>query len=192
MKKSITLGLFLLSSLSYSQTLVKLSGGLGNRWDEKLNSQTIGKGFRLSAEAFITPHFSIGAGMSYFSFDPTTLVNVRFNSYSLQGTYYFTQGKLQPFAGIEAGFCSYADKVTLELPSGNSSQQRNKNYGSISPKAGLLYNLSEQIGIHFQLSTDFVPVSTVAPIGFASANLGISYRFKAIGASYSLKKNVSK
>ncbi len=176
MKKNLALFVILISFPSFSQTLFKMSGGLGNRWDEKLNSQTTGKGFRLSAEEFFTPNFSLGIGLSYFSFNPTPLVNVRFASYSLQGTYYFTRAKLQPFLGLEVGYCNYYDKTTIELISGKISQQRNKSYGSIAPKAGVLYNITKQLGVQLQLSADFIPIPDIAPIGFSSVNLGLTYK----------------
>ena len=69
--KIITILLFLFSfQLSSGQTIFKVSGSLGNRWDEKLNSQTIGKGFRISAESFLATNLSFDIGVSYFSFDP--------------------------------------------------------------------------------------------------------------------------
>ena len=176
MKKYLAVLFLLLSIPSFAQTLFKVSGGLGNRWDEKLNSQTIGKGLRLSVEELFAPRFSMGIGFSYFSFNPNTLVNVRYSSYSFQSTYYFTVSKLQPFLGVEVGYCSYFDKTTIELISGKISQQRNKSYGSIAPKAGVLYNITKQLGVQLQLSADFIPIPDTAPIGFSSVNLGLTYK----------------
>ena len=175
--KIITILLFLFSfQLSSGQTIFKVSGSLGNRWDEKLNSQTIGKGFRISGESFLTTNLSFDIGVSYFSFDPTTLVNVSFNSYLIGATYYFTQTKLQPFVGFDAGFCKYQDKTTIEIPGQSNTQVRDKQYGSISPKLGLIYFVTDQIGVQLQFNADFVPIANISPIGFSSSSLGVVYK----------------
>ena len=175
--KKITLLLFLFSfQFSSAQTIFKVSGSLGNRWDEKLNSQTIGKGFIVSAEKFLIPKLSFGIGVSYFSFHPNTLVDLTFNSYSIGATYYFKQTKLQPFVGFEAGFCKYQDKTTIEISGQSNTLVRDKQYGSISPKLGLIYFVSEQIGVQLQFRADFVPIANISPIGFSSSSLGIVYK----------------
>ncbi|MES2734633.1 MAG: hypothetical protein V4714_22990 [Bacteroidota bacterium] len=176
--KNLLIGAFLLfSSLGYAQTIVKISGGVGNRWDEKLNSQTIGKGGRLGIEHFLVPKFSLGLGGSTFSFHPNPSVQVRFTSISLQGTYYFSRAKWQPFIGIETGFCQYSDQTTIDLGGGiTNKQKRSKQYGSISPKLGLLYLVTNKVGLQLQINTDFVPVANISPIGFASLQAGVSYQ----------------
>ena len=179
--KIITILLFLFSfQLSSGQTIFKVSGSLGNRWDEKLNSQTIGKGFRISAESFLTTNLSFDIGVSYFSFDPITLVNVSFNSYFIGATYYFAQTKLQPYVGFDAGFCKYQDKTTIEIAGQSNTQVRDKQYGSISPKLGLMYFVSKQIGFQLQVNADFIPIENINPIGFASLSLGAVYKIGSL------------
>ncbi|MEO7766139.1 MAG: hypothetical protein ABIS01_01890 [Ferruginibacter sp.] len=178
MKKIIVAVFIILPALTFSQVLLKAGGALGNRWNETLNSQTLGSGFRLSVEKFIVQQFSVGAGISYFSFNPNKLINVRFNSYTLQCTYYFNTKKLQPYLGAGVGYTRYKDKTTIDL--GNSitdTQTREKNYGVVSPYLGLQYNIHKKssIGFFMQVNTDFVPVANIQPIGFISIAAGISY-----------------
>jgi len=158
--------------------LLKAGGTSGNRWNETLNSQTPGKGFRLSGEKFVVQHFAIGAGISYLSFNPNKQINVRFNSYSLQCTYYFNTKKIQPYFGAGVGYTLYKDKTTIDLGSGiTDTQSRDKNYGVISPYLGLQYGINKisRAGFFVQVNTDFVPIANIQPIGFISVTAGISY-----------------
>ena len=179
MKKIIITIFIILPAITFSQVLLKAGGALGNRWNETLNSQTLGKGFRLSGEKFVIQHFSIGAGISYFSFNPNKQINVRFNSYSLQCTYYFNSKKLQPYIGAGVGYTRYKDKTTIDLGNGiTDTQTRDKNYGIISPYLGLHYGIDKKnrIGFFMQVNTDFIPIANIQPIGFISLGGGISYR----------------
>ena len=179
MKRTIIIAFIFFPVLCFSQTLLKAGAALGNRWNETLNSQTLGKGFRISGEKLITQQFSIGLGVSYFSFNPNKLVNVRFNSYSLQCTYYFNTKKLQPYLGAGVGYTRYNDKTTIDLGAGNTiTQTRDKNYGVISPYLGLQYAIDKKkkAGFFLQVNADFVPVVNIQPIGFISIAAGFSYR----------------
>ena len=173
-------GLFVLFPLiTFSQVVVKAGAAAGNRWNETLNAQTLGKGFRVAAEEFIVPRVSFGLGISYFSFNPNKSVNVRFNSYSLQCVYYFNTQRWQPYLGTGIGYTRYADKTTIYLGTGNSdTQTRKKNYGVIAPFLGLQYTMDkkQQTAVFLQLNTDFVPVTGIQPIGFLSIAAGISCR----------------
>ena len=179
MRRIIFVVFLLFPVLGFSQVLFKAGAALGNRWDERLNSQTLGKGFRVSGEKFIIQQFAVGLGVSYFSFSPTKSVNVRFNSYSLLFTYFFNTKKWQPYLGTGAGYTKYVDKTTINLSTGiNSTQTRNKNYGVISPLLGLQYNMGKRskIGFFMQANADFIPVVTTQPIGFVSIAGGLTYR----------------
>ena len=179
MKRIMVICLISFPLFSFAQQLLKVGGGIGNRWNERLNSQTLGKGFRVSGEQFINKQFTIGLEVSWFSFNPTTLVNVRFNSFSLKGTYYFAAGKIQPYLGAGVGYTSYADKTSIDIGNGNLiTQKRAKNYGVVSPFLGLHYKLGNKkpIGVFLQVNADFIPVAKIAPIGFVSVSAGISYR----------------
>ena len=178
MKKIILTVFIILPVVAFSQVLLKAGGAFGNRFNETLNSQTLGKGFRLSGEKFVVQHFSIGAGISYLSFNPNKLINVRFNSYSLQCTYYFNTKKLHPYLGAGVGYTSYKDKTTIDLGNGITDiQTRDKNYGVISPYLGLQYGIDKKsrAGFFMQVNTDFVPIANIQPIGFISFTAGISY-----------------
>ncbi|MCY7421328.1 MAG: hypothetical protein LH478_06240 [Chitinophagaceae bacterium] len=178
MKKIIVAVLIIFPTVAFSQVLVKAGGALGNRWTETLNSQTLGKGLRLSGEKFLVQHFSIGAGISYFSFNPNKLINVSFNSYSLQCTYYFNTKKLHPYLGAGVGYTWYKDETTIDLGNSNTDMQtRDKDYGVISPYVGLQYGIykKRQTGFFIQVNTDFVPIANIQPIGFISIAAGVSY-----------------
>jgi len=178
MKKIIVAIFIIFPVVAFSQVLLKAGGAFGNRWNETLNSQTLGKGFRLSGEKYIVQQFAIGIGISYLSFDPNKLINVGFNAYSLQCTYYFNTKKLQPYLGGGVGYTRYKDKTTIDLGNGNAAtQKRDKNYGVISPYLGLQYKINKQnsVGFFVQVNTDFVPVANIPPIGFLAATAGISY-----------------
>ena len=147
-------------------------------WNETLNSETVGKGFRVGAEKMILPACSIGWGISYLSFNPNKSVNVRFNTYSLLCPYYFGTKKWQPYLGAGVGYTRYSDKTTIDLGGGNTSKQsRNKDYSSISPFLGLQYAAlkKQRVGFFLQVNADFVPVVTIPPIGFLSIAGGVSY-----------------
>ncbi len=179
MKKVLGVILIFLPGIVFSQGVIKAGAAAGNRWNETLNSQTIGTGLRLSGEKFVREQLSLGACISYLSFRPNKQVNVRYNSYSLLTTYYFSDGKLQPYLGIGIGYTSYTDKTTIELGPGISdSQKREKNYGNISPYLGLKYGLDKagKVDVFLQVNTDFVPVVDIDPIGFASIAGGLSYQ----------------
>ena len=166
----------------FSQVLLKAGAALGNRWNEALNSQALGKGFRAAAEKFIIPQFTFGLGVSYLSFNPNKLVNVRFNSYSLLSTYYLNKKKLQPYIGSGIGYTRYSDKTTIALGAGvTSTQNRNKSYGVISPFLGLQYPAGnkKRAGFFFQANADFVPVAKIQPIGFMSIAAGLIYHSTA-------------
>ena len=181
MKKTIGIIFIFFPVMGFSQTIVKAGITAGNRWNETLNSQTLGKGIRLSVEKFILRQFSIGAGISYFSFNPNKSVNVRFNSYSLQATYYFNTKRCQPYIGAGVGYTKYTDKTSIDLGGGFSdTQKRNKNYGVISPYLGLKYNLDKagKAGFFLQLNTDFIPVAGIQPIGFISLAAGLVYQLQ--------------
>ena len=178
MKKIIVTVFIILPAVTFSQVLLKAGGALGNRWNETLNSQTLGKGFRLSGEKFIVQQFSVGIGISYLSFNPNKLINVRFNSYSMECTYYFNAKKLQPYLGAGVGYTRYKDKTTIDL--GNritDTQTRDKNYGVVSPFLGLQYGIDKKsrTGFFVQVNADFVPIANIQPIGFISMSAGISY-----------------
>jgi hypothetical protein len=179
MRKCITGMLIFFPFISFSQTLVKAGAGVANRWNEKLNTQSLGKGFRVMAEQYIVPRLSVGMAVSYFTFNPNRLVNVRFNSYSLQWVYYFNTKRWQPYLGTGVGYTHYTDNTTLELGAGNRpTQKRKKNYGVIAPFLGIQYEVSkkQKTAIFLQCNTDFVPVARTQPIGFLSVAAGISCR----------------
>lgn len=178
MKKIIVAVFIIFPALTFSQVLFKAGVALGNRWNETLNSQTLGKGFRLSGEKFIIQQFSIGAGISYLSFNPNQLINVQFNSYTLQCTYYFNTKKLQPYLGTGVGYTRYKDNTTIDLGNGiKDTQTRDKNYGVISPYLGLQYGINKKsrVGFFIQVNADFIPIANIQPIGFMSLTAGISY-----------------
>jgi hypothetical protein len=179
MKLMMILSAFILPAAAFSQVTLKGGFTLGNRWNETFNSQTSGKGFRFSAEKNILPQLTIGAEVSYVSFNPNTAVNIRYNAYSLLVAYYFNTKKLQPFAGTALGYNNYSDKTTLNL-GGNitSKQERKKSYGNISPFLGLRYHVDKKKRAAFflQANADFVPVANIDPIGFVSVTAGIFYR----------------
>jgi hypothetical protein len=179
MKRIITGWIVLFPLITYSQWTIKAGAAAGNRWNETLNAQTVGRGFRIAAEQFVLPRISIGLGVSYFSFNPNKSVNVRFNSYSLQCIYYLTAKRWQPYLGTGIGYTRYADKTTIDLGAGNSDKQtRKKNYGVIAPFLGLQYSMDKKqhTAVFLQINTDFVPVAGIPPIGFLSMAAGISYR----------------
>jgi len=169
----------LLPGAVFPQVTLKAGFTLGNRWNETLNSQTIGKGFRLIAEKNILPRLTVGAAVSYISFNPNAAVNVRYNAYNLLTAYYFNTKKLQPFVGAAFGYTNYQDNTTLNLGGGISSkQERQKSYGNVSPFLGLKYHMDKKKKAAFFLqgNADFVPVATIDPIGFVSVVTGIAYQ----------------
>ena len=178
MKKIIYILIFVSPSLGKAQTSFKVGASFANRWNEPLNSQTLGKGFRFSAEKFISPHLSTGVSISYVSFNPTSFVNISYTAASFFYTYYLNLKTWQPYAGIGIGFNRYSDRTTIDLGSNLvSKQERTKNYGVISPFIGLKYTKpTKKLGIFFQMNTDFVPISTTAPIGFVSTTLGTLFQ----------------
>ncbi len=183
MKKIIVTVFIILPIVTFSQVLLKAGGSFGNRWNETLTSQTLGKGFILSAENFIVQQFSVGINISYLSFNPNKLINVRFNTYNLHGTYYFTTKRLQPYLGGGVGYTRYNDQTTIDLGNGNkATQKRDKNYGVISPYMGLHYAIDKKGRTIFfvQVNADFVPVANTQPIGFLSAATGIGYRLQRL------------
>lgn len=177
MKKIVIVVIILLPFNSFSQVLFKVGGGIGNRWNETLNSQTIGAGFRLSAEKYVVKKLSFGLSISHFAFAPTKLVNVRFSSVGLSGSYGLNSKKLQPYVGLLVGYTFYTDKTNIDLGNGvASSISRNKNYGMVSPFTGLKYSFQQKIGVFLQVNTDFVPVDKISPIGFWSATAGFCFQ----------------
>lgn len=176
MKKIVYLLFLLLPFIMNAQTVLKLGGGIANRWNERLTSQTVGKGIRFSAEKFITPQLSAGLAISYFSFNPTSSVNINYSTASFNYTYYFNKKTWQPYTGIGIGYNRYFDRTTIDLGSNlTSKQDRSKNYGAISPFLGIRYQkMEKKLGIFFQMNTDFVPVANIAPIGFISTVIGLS------------------
>ena len=176
MKKIVIVVIILLPFYSFSQVLLKVGGGIGNRWNETLNSQTIGTGFRFSAEKYVVKKMSFGLSISHFGFAPTKLVNIRFSSVGLSGSYDLNSKKLQPYVGLLVGYTYYTDKTSIDLGNGaTSSISRNKNYGMVSPFTGLKYNFHKKTGVFLQLNTDFVPVDKISPIGFWSATAGFCF-----------------
>jgi opacity protein-like surface antigen len=159
-----------------AQTILKVGGSIANRWNETLNNQTLGNGFRASAEKFITTNLSTGINISHFSFNPTPSVDITYSAASFHYTYYLNKKALQPYTGIGIGYNLYIDRTTLDL--GNNAivqQKRSKNYGVVSPFIGLKYTKKEKkLGIFFQVNTDFVPIANTTPIGFLSSTLGLS------------------
>ena len=179
MKKTIVSLIVFIPVMALAQVIVKAGVAAGNRWNETLNGQTLGKGLRVGAEKIILPHFSVGLGISYLSFNPNKSVMVRFNAYSLQCTYYFSTSKWQPYLGTGIGYTRYADKTSIDLGAGNTSKQaRNKNYGVIAPFLGIQHwpGKKQKLGVFFQVNADFVPVLNIPAIGFLSTAAGISYR----------------
>lgn len=179
MKIIINILIILLPSIASSQVVLKAGAAVGMRWNETLNSQTLGRGTRLSAEKYITQQFTIGAEVSYFIFKPNNLVSIHFNSYNLLVAYYFNTKRLQPYAGFGMGYTKYQDKTTIDLGGGISSKQtRNKDYGNISAFLGLKYGLAKEKRSAFfiQANTDFIPIVNIDPIGFVSVAAGFSYR----------------
>jgi len=167
--------------LANSQVQVKAGFTAANRWNETLNSQTLGKGFRLSGEKLVAPKFGLGIETAYLSFHPTDLVAVQFNTLSLSMTYYLTDKRLEPYLGAGLGFARYADKTTIELGAGNTkTQTRHKNYGVIAPFLGVQYAISQKAknwGVYLQANADIIPVVNITPIGFVSLTTGICYKF---------------
>jgi opacity protein-like surface antigen len=165
---------------SMSQVTVSAGFVMGNRWSETFTAQTAGKGFRVSAEKNILPRLAIGAAVSYVSFDPNKLVNIRYNSYSLLLAYYLNAKKLQPYSGAAIGFNHYYDHTILNIGPGTDIKQvRKKNYGVVSPFMGLKCHFDQQkrTAVFLQVNADFVPVEGIDPIGFVSVTSGFVYRF---------------
>lgn len=179
MKKITGIFIFFFPLIVYAQVVIKAGAAVGNRWNETVTGQALGKGFRLSVEKPVLPQFSVGLGISYLSFHPNKSVVVRFNSYSLQCVYWFNTKNWQPYLGAGVGYTRYADKTTINPGTGTAiTQARNKNYGVIDPFLGLQYSAgkNKKAGIFFQLNADFVPILNIQPIGFVSVATGISYR----------------
>lgn len=182
-KKGIGVILVFFPAIVFSQVILKAGVAVGNRWNETLNSQTLGKGFRLTAEKFVARQFSTGLGISYFSFNPNKSVKVRFNFYNLQAAYYFNTKRWQPYLGAGIGYTKYIDKTSIELAPGIfNTQKREKNYSVISPYLGLKYNLNKagKAGGFLQLNTDFVPSAATQPIGFISFEAGFVYKLQKL------------
>lgn len=177
MKKVLIISILLIPLCSFSQVILKVGGGFGNRWNETLNSQTIGTGFRLLADKFVVKKISFGLCISHFAFAPTKLVNVRFSSAGLSGSYDFNNKKLQPYIGLLVGYTYYTSNTSIDLGNGiTSSISRNKNYGMVSPFTGLKYSFYKKTGMFLQVNTDFVPVDKISPIGFWSATVGFCFQ----------------
>lgn len=170
---------FILPATTFSQVSLKAGFTLGNRWNETLNSQTLGKGFRLAAEKNISPRLTVGTEVSYVSFNPNNAINVRYNAYNLLAAYYLNPKKLQPFIGAAVGYINYQDNTILNLGGGvNNKQTRKKSYGTISPFLGVKYHLDQKkkLALFLQTNTDLVPVANIDPIGFLTVTAGVVYR----------------
>ncbi len=179
MKRIIIFICLIFPATVWSQIVVKGGLSLANRWDEKLNAQTLGIGFRISGEKFILPNLSIGTELSYHNFKPNNLLNVAYKSFDLLATYYVTTKIFQPYIGIGLGYTKYTDKTTLDLGGGQIAQQtRDKNYGNISPHVGMKYNLrkDKKIALFIQSNAELIPVVNIIPIGFLSITTGLSVR----------------
>ena len=176
MKKIIYLFTLLFPLIINAQTVIKIGGGVANRWNETLNIQTVGKGFRFSAEKFIKSNLSTGLTISSFVFNPTPSVEIKYISVNFNYTYYFYKKTLKPYSGIGIGYNRFFDRTTIDLGNNISSKQdRTKNYGVISPFVGIKFTKKEKkLGLFFQINADFVPISKIAPIGFISTTLGFS------------------
>ncbi len=180
MKRILLIAIMIGPLTMYAQTILKVGGSFSNRWNETLNSQTIGKGFSLSIEKSILKPLNFGVVVSSNFFSPNTSVNLRFSNIGLISTYYFGSKKLKPFLGLGIGYNNYHDKTSIDIGNGFISvQERNKSYGYTSPFLGLAYSSStSRIGFFMQVNTDFIPVVNIAPIGFVSSTAGFSFKFK--------------
>lgn len=178
MLKIIYVILLVLPGICTAQVILKAGGSLANRWDEELNSQTLGKGFLLSAEKKLTTVLSFGTVFTHTAFNPNNLVKVQFTTISIQAIWYLNKRSLQPYAGLAVGCNRYFDETIIELGSGaRKTQVRNKIYGLITPFAGLYYAFgkAKKTGFFMQLNADFTPIPNIAPIGFLATTLGITY-----------------
>lgn len=179
-RKIIIIICLIIPSTLFSQIAIKGGISIANRWDETLNSQTLGKGFRLSAEKQIVSRFSIGVAISSIAFKPNELLDIKYKTLDLLATYYFSNNTLQPYVGIGFGYTQYADKSTLDIGNGITTKQtRDKNYGNISPFFGLKYSIGKEkkLAIFMQSNADFVPVVNIVPIGYLSLTSGLFIKF---------------
>lgn len=178
MLKIIYTILLILPGLCSGQIILKAGGSAANRWDERLNGQTIGKGVLLSLEKKLAPSVSFGTVFTHTAFSPNQLVKIRFTTISMQITWYMNKRLLQPYAGLAVGFNKYYDETNIDLGSGTfNTQVRKKIYGLIAPFAGLHYAIGKagKTGVFLQLNADFTPLPNIAPIGFLATTLGLTY-----------------
>jgi hypothetical protein len=155
----ITIILILIASSSYAQQFKKLRVGIGlgsgygwqsyNFSRSKALLMYLEPSYRIRENMAIGLRLEVGSENALLFGSSSGYGGTRIASYGVNGQYYFTNGRIRPFAGLGVGF--YHPGLTGSSPSGNSSQNEQTKFG-FYPRIGL--DLS-----HFSFTMDYNIVS---------------------------------
>ena len=135
----ITLALVGIGAFAFAQEKGALRAGAGLAYGFDVEEL----GFNLGAEYFITDNISGGLNYTiFFVEDPAS-----FNEFNIDGRYYFSSDKIQPFAllGIQSATTKFEGSI-LGVPFNIKDSEVGLNIGG-----GAVFPISEKFGVNTQL-----------------------------------------
>jgi len=157
-----------------------------------------GIGFNIDGDYFLSPTLSVGVNTGYYGFKydvaDDSLIKYDKAKYSiiplnLKASYYFSEGPLRPYVGINLGMNIISSNVTASVQSLYFNEvsgemetiwlsteviDKMTKFG-VAPMAGALYDVSDQLMLNFNLRYDYVNAKD-KEYGFNNATfLGITF-----------------
>jgi len=144
--KRAALSLVVLASLLATKATAQIQLGLsGNHYSSLEEGAKFSDGLwggGATGRYFITPKFAVGLNARYFTRSESG-VSVSIIPITAQGEFFFTEGKVRPYLGVEAGIYIARAKISFAGVSESDSDSRI----GVAPKAGIQFMFTEKIGI---------------------------------------------
>ena len=174
----------ILTTLIISPLLVRaqfsldFEAGVGLPFSNLGNQVNAGFGGQLNLNYFIRDHFSVGAGIGYYTFtsseNAVTFEEFRVNITPLviQADYYFTESDVKPFIGLQVGLYRLANRFLAN----NITQVVSSDNIGIAPKVGVIANVVQNFNFVGNIKYHYLS-SEFDNNAFLSIHLGFSYKF---------------
>lgn len=148
--KWVTLALFVLIGLTGTKANAQLQLGLSaNHYSFLEEGVKFSDGFwggGITARYFVSPKFAVGLNGRYFTRSESSQglsVSINVIPVTGQAEFFFTEGKVRPYVGAEAGVHVAIAKISVL---GESESDSDSNL-AVAPKAGIQFMFTDKIGL---------------------------------------------
>ena len=201
MKKLVRLSaiaaLFLFSSLAANaQIKVGINGGVQLPMGKFSDYSKTGFGGGISGKYMLNPNMGVGLNVGFYSFDGKELGDGVLLSSKLKSTiipitanytYYFGEGTLKPYVGVDLGLSMVKAKSTVSALGFSSSSDSTVTKFCFAPVVGAEYSLNENLALDLNVKYNCILdgaadiKSTESKTAMATTlgiNLGLVYTIK--------------